>query len=205
MKTAHASNITVLIVDDQLLYRDTLSSILADEGFSLNAVTNGADALEAVRSSRPDLVLLDIDMPGMNGFDVCKAIKTTPDIAGTKVIFFSWQDDAETVVKGINLGANDFLSKGTPRREMLARILTHLREARHTRSAAQQWQQRAGELEHQIKTWHRTLSPLAAANPGVRKVIEQMASVNAARTTAAHGSTPNSPLSLTPLNSQSLP
>ncbi len=105
------TNPKILIVDDELFNVDYLEQELEDLEYETISAVNGQDALEKIQSESPDLVLLDIMMPVMDGFEVLSHVKTIPSIRDIPVIVISANNDLPSVVKGIQLGAEDFLSK----------------------------------------------------------------------------------------------
>jgi putative two-component system response regulator len=123
---------TILIVDDESAGRNTLEAILEGEGYRLEMAENGKDALQKARASAPDVILLDVMMPGMTGFDVCKKIREDADLAEIPIIMITALDDHESMVQGFSLGADDFITKPYDRHELRARLagITHLNRYR---------------------------------------------------------------------------
>ena len=117
---------TVLMVDDQPDNLDVLVNYLADRGLELVVATDGEQALQLAAECQPDLVLLDVMMPGLNGFEVCERLKTNPNTRDMLVIFMSALTDTESKVKGFTVGAIDYVNKPLQREEVLARIQAHL-------------------------------------------------------------------------------
>src|SRR5579863_6424540 len=101
----------VLIVDDEGAARAALGTLLRREGFEVHDVSNGEEAVAECATFRPDLILLDILMPGITGLEVCRRIKATPETRLTPVILITGLTATEDRIKGINSGADDFLSK----------------------------------------------------------------------------------------------
>jgi putative two-component system response regulator len=117
----------VLIVDDESAARVALATLLRREGFEVRDVSDGAAALAECAPFRPDLILLDIVMPGVDGFEVCRRIKATPETRLTPVVLITGLSATEDRIQGINAGADDFLSKPIDFNELLARTRSLLR------------------------------------------------------------------------------
>lgn len=122
---------TVLIVDDDLTARETLVAMLEGEGYDLQLAKDGIQALRMLEQIQPDLILLDVMMPGMDGFEVCRRIRSTRQLAEVPIILLTALDDRDSRVRGIESGADDFLSKPADRRELTARVRTITRLNRY--------------------------------------------------------------------------
>ena len=122
---------TVLIVDDDATARETLIAMLEGEHYHLELATDGFQALQMLGRIQPDLILLDVMMPGMDGFEVCRRIRSTPRLAEVPIILLTALDDRAALLKGIESGADDFLTKPADRRELLARVRTITRLNRY--------------------------------------------------------------------------
>ncbi len=116
----------ILAVDDTPASLKLLTGLLKAEGYRVRSAINGELALQAAASAPPDLVLLDINMPGMNGFEVCHRIKAQPETRDVPVIFISALQETAEKVKGFEFGAVDYVTKPYQREELLARVRTHL-------------------------------------------------------------------------------
>ncbi len=116
----------LLLVDDNPTNLQVLSQTLSGRSYKLSVAKNGEDALRIARKAKPQLVLLDIMMPGMDGYEVCRQLKADPDIRETAVIFLSALDDTKDKVKGLELGAVDYITKPFQADEVIARVNTHL-------------------------------------------------------------------------------
>jgi putative two-component system response regulator len=114
---------TILIVDDDTAGQITLESILDGQGYHLEFAENGALALEKIERLFPDIILLDVMMPGMDGFEVCRRIRATPAIAEIPVIMLTALDDKKSLMNGLEAGADDYLTKPYDRYELLARMM----------------------------------------------------------------------------------
>jgi PAS domain S-box-containing protein len=122
----------ILIVDDDLSSLILLTRILESSGYIVEGSTSGEDALAKVTQKAPDLILLDILMPGMNGYETCKNLKQNNELEDVPVIFITAANDTSEMVKGFEAGAVDFISKPINKAEIQARISTHL-ELKHSR------------------------------------------------------------------------
>ena len=110
----------ILVVDDELAIRKGLVALLEESGYSVRTARDGIAALGAVRASRPDLVLLDVMMPLMDGFAVCERIRQHD--RDLPIVFLTAKDADEDQVRGLEVGADDFVSKGVDNAVLLARI-----------------------------------------------------------------------------------
>jgi two-component system cell cycle sensor histidine kinase/response regulator CckA len=125
--TADAHKVRILIVDDEPQNRRLLEVMLTPEGFELAMATSGADALAKVAEQPPDLILLDVMMPGMNGYEVAATLKADPATKSIPIIMVTVRDDREAKMRGLNAGAEDFLSKPVDRAELRVRVRNLLR------------------------------------------------------------------------------
>lgn len=112
----------ILVVDDVQSNVLLLKALLGREGFNIIYAMNGTEALEKVKDESPDLILLDVMMPDMDGFEVAGRLKVEPPQAEIPIIFLTALNDSASVVKGFQLGANDFISKPFRREELLIRV-----------------------------------------------------------------------------------
>ena len=117
------SKSTILIVDDEPFGRDTLESILEPEGYTLVMAENGYQAIEKAIAIQPDVILLDVMMPGMNGFEVCRRIRNEKQLAEIPILFLTALDDRQSLLNGLEAGADEFISKPFDRYELRARLL----------------------------------------------------------------------------------
>ncbi len=114
--------VKVLVVDDRPTTADALAGFLRGEGYQVVVAHDGADALQKVRGEDPDVVLLDVMMPEMNGYEVCRRIKSDPATLFLPVVLVTALKEREERVKGVKAGADDFISKPPDRHELLARV-----------------------------------------------------------------------------------
>jgi diguanylate cyclase (GGDEF)-like protein len=120
----------VLVVDDSPDALAIAQARLAKEGLEVHCAAGGRAGLDAARALRPDLVLLDVDMPDLSGFDVCRAMKADPDLCMIPVIFLSGFDSSKDRVKGLDVGAVDYVAKPFDAFELRARVRAALRTKR---------------------------------------------------------------------------
>ncbi len=132
----HQSNLpitgTVLVADDQAANRELLEELLTPQGCKVVSVPDGAAALEELTRTQFDLVLLDVMMPHLNGFEVCENIKNNPDTYLIPVIMITALSDKQDRIEGIKVGADDFLSRPLDRTELLARVRSLLKLKQRT-------------------------------------------------------------------------
>jgi len=118
-------NSKVLIVDDNPVNIDFLVELLKE--YDARTVLDGFTALEAIEEEPPDIILLDIAMPGLNGFEVCQKIKSSPKTRNIPIVFLTASNDTESLVKAFELGGSDYISKPYNTEEVLVRLQTHLK------------------------------------------------------------------------------
>lgn len=112
----------VLIADDEPNIVISLEFLLRREGFAVSVAVDGEEALHKARAERPDLVLLDVMMPKMNGFDVCQALRADPELASMRVMMLTAKGRDTEVNKGLGLGADAYMTKPFSTKELLARV-----------------------------------------------------------------------------------
>ncbi len=165
----------ILIIDDLPTNLDVVSKILAPLGYTISIFTNGEQALKQLKRYQPDLILLDIQMPGMNGFEVCERIKANPDTAQIPIIFLAVQSDANSIVRAFDLGAVDYISKPFQATELVARVKTHLQLQRVNQFLEQQVTQRTQELVNQTKQLQVALSASQSSQKRFALLFEKAA------------------------------
>jgi putative nucleotidyltransferase with HDIG domain len=121
-----ANNDYILAVDDTPASLRLLTDILSSEGYQVRSAINGELALRAATAQPPQLVLLDVNMPGMDGFEVCRRMKQEPQLHDVPVIFVSALSETPDKLKGFDIGGVDYVTKPFQREELLARVRTHL-------------------------------------------------------------------------------
>lgn len=121
----------ILIVDDEPTARESLVALLDGENYQLELATDGFQALQMLGNLQPDLILLDVMMPGMDGFEVCRRIRATPQLVEVPIILLTALDDRASLLQGLDSGADDFLHKPVDRQEIVARVRTITRLNRY--------------------------------------------------------------------------
>ena len=130
----------ILIVDDVPENLQVLASYLSGAGYEVLPATSGSKALNFARARMPDLILLDVSMPEMDGFEVCRCLKNMPELSNIPVMFITARTDIEDVVRGFNVGGVDYITKPFNSTELLARVYTHL-ELKNARDALLKYNQ----------------------------------------------------------------
>jgi two-component system sensor histidine kinase/response regulator len=157
----------ILVVDDQPENLHLITDFLIGNDYKLVLASSGSDALSSLETSLPDLILLDVDMPDINGFEVCRRIKADPATSSIPVVFMTGMRDRQTKLEGLKLGAVDYLVKPIAREELLLRMQTHLKLSFMRRSLTAQnamLEERNAELQAYAHTIaHSLKTPLAAS------------------------------------------
>lgn len=146
----------VLIVDDTPDNLAMLSDALNDAGYMVLVALDGLSALNRIERRRPDLILLDAMMPGLDGFETCRRIKEQPANADIPVLFMTALTESRHVVQGFEVGGSDYVTKPIQTDEVLARVAAHLRTSRILLSARAASQPTAPSLDDEPA--HRVLS-----------------------------------------------
>tara|TARA_R110001592_G_scaffold25555_3_gene96946 strand:+ start:6872 stop:8299 length:1428 start_codon:yes stop_codon:yes gene_type:complete len=133
---AHIREAKVLVVDDIPANLDVLIGALEKAGFSVLVAKSGATAIDIATRERPDVILLDIGLPGMDGIEVCRHLKAAPETAAIPVIFLTADTSKERIVEGIQAGGVDYVTKPFWQDEVIARLRTHLEKAMLLRALA---------------------------------------------------------------------
>ncbi len=139
----------LLLIDDDPLNIELVKAYLSDYGFTIRSSLNGRGGLDLARKERPDLIILDVQMPLMDGFEVCRRLKEDPETQHIPVIFFSMSGDVEQKVKGFQHGAVDYITKPVQKKELIARVVNHLNYHRIRRN-----------LEHRLESYQEYYGPL---------------------------------------------
>ncbi len=161
----------ILVVDDDPDFLELTCSVLTRGGYEVIEASTGKDALETVAKYHPDLVMLDVFLPGMSGFEVCKQIKANPVLHSTFVAFLSGvSTSSEAQTTGLDIGADGYIVKGVPKNELLARVKSLLR----IKQAEDALQRAHDELEQRVK--ERT-AELAVANEALTERLQEIESL----------------------------
>ncbi|WRH66710.1 MAG: response regulator [Planktothrix sp. GU0601_MAG3] len=137
----------ILIVDDNPTNLSVLSQTLKGAGFAVRVAEDGESALQLVERKQPTLILLDVQMPGIDGFETCKKLKADPKNQEIPIIFLTALTDVKNKVKGLSLGAVDYISKPFEQEEVLARVRVHLQLKNLTETLEQRVAERTAVLE----------------------------------------------------------
>ena len=161
---------TILIVDDMPDNLQILQDRLESVGYSTAIVTNGKACLEVAQGTHPDLILLDIQMPEMDGFETCRRLKQDPATQAIPVIFVTARQDTEAVVQGFRAGGVDYITKPYQGAEVLARVETHLRIDRLTRQLAES-NEHANALNEELQLRYGELQKLEVMRESLTQMI----------------------------------
>lgn len=137
---------TILVVDDAPTNLELVRGVLDAEGFHTLTADNGCDAHRISRTRQPDLILLDVLMPGESGFETCAHLKSDPATADIPIIFLSSLDDVKSKVAGLKMGGVDYITKPMHGEEVLARVRVHLRIRENNRAVVEQQRARLNQL-----------------------------------------------------------
>ena len=137
----------ILVVDDTPANLEVVCETLSDAGYEVATALDGDRALKRVHSYPPDLILLDVQMPGINGFETCQRLKADPTTASIPIIFMTALVDADSKEKGFVLGAVDYITKPFHEQEMVARVKTHLQLRQLTKNLEQRVAEKTADLE----------------------------------------------------------
>lgn len=159
----------ILIVDDVPANLRILSEALESQGYRIQAATDGETALKLVAASVPDLILLDVMMPGIDGYETCRRLKLIPETQHTPIIFITARNETDDVVAGFQAGGVDYLTKPFSEAEVHARVKTHLQIGRLTQAL----RQRNEELELAIRRREEAEAQTARIARQLEHVTEQ--------------------------------
>ena len=177
----------IVVVDDDEHIRELASLYLRKEGFAVSVATNGPAAIDAIAREKPSLVVLDLMLPGMSGYEVCKQLRAESDVP---IIMLTARDDDVDKIVGLELGADDYLTKPFNPRELVARVKAVLRRADGPRERGggvthviavgaltidrQRREAKAGESELNLRTKEFDLLAMLAENAGIVLTREQL-------------------------------
>lgn len=119
-----SDKITILVVDDEIVSRYTIEALLELDDYTLVFAENGMQGLEKAEAITPDLVLLDVMMPGMNGFEVCRRLRANPRLAKIPIVMVTAWDDPTAKLRCLEMGANEVICKPFNRAELHAQVAT---------------------------------------------------------------------------------
>lgn len=126
-KSSESKSSRILIVDDNQQNCELLDAYLADEGYQIEMVYDGQQTLDAVARQQPDLILLDIMMPRLSGYEVCHRLKSSEQTRGISILMITALAEMSDIEKGIDAGADDFLTKPINKLELITRVRSLLR------------------------------------------------------------------------------
>jgi DNA-binding NtrC family response regulator len=164
---------TVLIVDDELLNRDLLEQELMEAGYRTLLAANGEEAIEIAGKARPDLVLLDAMMDGLDGFETCRRLKATEPTRGIPVIFLTALSDTEVKLRAFGVGAVDYVTKPFQTEELLARVGTHI----SLRREIEAHRKSKSTIQYLVEEIRAERHSIVGDSPALRRVLEQVAQV----------------------------
>ena len=167
--TENANSHSILIVDDNYNNLEVLSETLTRAGFQIAVAIDGETALEQIQYYKPELILLDVMMPGIDGYQTCKQLKSNPDTFDIPVIFMTALSDTEHKVKGFAIGAVDYITKPFQREEVLARVRVQLQ----LRNLARTLEGQNRMLKKEILQRERMESSLVKLNQELEKRVEE--------------------------------
>jgi DNA-binding NtrC family response regulator len=152
----------ILVVDDIVANLRVLRDALEPEGYELAVATDGPTALKVAATSRPDLILLDIAMPDMDGFEVCRRLQENDSVKDIPVIFITARDETDSLVEAFRVGGADYITKPFAREEVLSRVATHLRSSQLTRALVEKNEQLQQEIERRETAEQASLTAASA-------------------------------------------
>lgn len=162
----------ILVVDDNPSNLKLLVDTLSEDGYEVRPTNSGELAIVSASVKNPDIILLDIRMPDMDGFEVCKILKSKKETCNIPIIFISAAKETEDKVKGLQLGAVDFISKPFQREELLVRVSTHLELSRLRKHLEDLVEERTEKLEIEIEKHKQAKNLLAQSEIRFRNIFE---------------------------------
>jgi PAS domain S-box-containing protein len=164
---------TILAVDDESESLKLLTDILTEQGYRVRPANSGTLALASAAVDSPELILLDIRMPGMEGFEVCRRLKESEQSRRIPLIFISGSTNEQEQVEGLSLGAVDFITKPFRREELLARVRTHLELGRLQTRLEDEVSERTTALRAAVEQLQREVAERRRAEAGLRESEER--------------------------------
>ncbi|HNT77080.1 MAG TPA: response regulator [Anaerolineae bacterium] len=164
---------TILIVDDNPINLGIIADYLESYHFNILTATDGADALKIVKGVTPDLILLDVMLPDMDGFEVCRQLKAQKPLQDVPLIFVTALTETEYKIKGFEVGAMDYITKPLQLPEVLSRVMTHLRIRELTAHLEYQVRLRTIELDHAVAATQQLNRELLEANTRLKHEIAE--------------------------------
>ena len=170
----------LLIIDDEPIARHSLEALLTGEGYQLNFAVDGLEGMQKAIELHPDVILLDVMMPAMDGYEVCHRLRSEPSLAEIPILFLTTLDDRYSRLKGLEAGADDFLSKPIDRLELRARLRTITRLDRYRKLNQERLRivQALGELQRAydetIEGWSRALDLRDKETEGHSRRVTEM-------------------------------
>jgi len=191
VSTPDTARPVVLVIDDQAVNLRLVATLLNQSGYEVLSALDGDQGIALADTAKPDLLLLDMRMPGKDGFDVLQVLRATPATAYLPIIFLTADDDRENLIRAFTAGANDYVTKPFVARELLARVRTHV-ELKKSRDAlarfALEKQHMAELVAHDLRNYFANIlfaTDLQCASASADASLLQLA--NSIRTSADGG------------------
>ncbi len=156
-------NFTVVIVDDNDNNRYAIAKILENAGYRVIESTSGSHAIQIAEEKKPDAIILDVMMPGMDGFEVCHHLKSNPSCSDIPVIFLTARDNDESIEKGFEAGGADYVVKPVHVRTLLARLKSHIERSLSLRQLEQ--------VNHELEKMNQCLDKQIQNNLSVQATL----------------------------------
>ncbi|NEQ37986.1 MAG: hybrid sensor histidine kinase/response regulator [Okeania sp. SIO3I5] len=175
--TSTLSSEYILVVDDVPANLKAIVQTLTDEGYEVSTAISGERALKQISYDLPDLILLDIQMPGIDGFETCKRLKENPETKHIPVIFMTSLSDSESIVKGFTLGAVDYITKPFQAVEVLARVKTHIHLEQLRKNLEKEVANKTNELTQALEQLKITFKTQLIKTEKMSEIGELMAGI----------------------------
>ena len=143
----------VLIVEDEEDIRELVSYHLLKEGYQVASVASGEEALSVAEKQTPDLILLDVMLPGMDGLTVCQRLRASPKTADVAIMMLTAKSEEADIIRGLNLGATDYVTKPFSPRVLLARVRAVLRRTSAATATAEETRSRSATRSSKCTAW----------------------------------------------------